>query len=403
MQMKSWLKVVAVISLALSFVALPLLSACGGVVNAEPAPKPQLEFAPTLASDMSGFDVIQAAVGRYLASGSSWNIKAEDLFLLLNDDDEGNDPFIISVRKPEDYAKGHVPGAVNIPFADIAKDGTLAGLPKDKKIVVYCYTGHTGSQATAMLGALGFDVVNLLHGMSSWTRDTEVAPKRFDPEKARKDYAFETTPNEATETYPFPTVDKTVRAAAQSYTKAKNITNEDLFLLLNDDDKGNDPFVISVRKPEHYAKGHVPGAVNIPFTDLGKDEILAKVNPERPVVVYCYTGHTGSQATALLNMLGYDATNLKFGMVSWTQDTEVAPKAFDNETASMDYEFELTPNVFVPGVVEKPATEEGPSPEKAGLLVGSTCIACHSNQTLLEETAAPVEEEAEPEEPSGEG
>ena len=360
-------------------------------------------FVPGVVEGAKGFDAIQAAVNRYLASGSSWNIKAEDLFLLLNDDDKSNDPFIISVRKPEDYAKGHIPGAVNIPFADIAKDTTLAGLPKDKKIVIYCYTGHSGSQATAMLGALGFDVVNLLHGMSSWTKDTEVAPKRFDPETKRKDYDFETTPNEAIETYPFPTIDKTVTAAAQAYTKPKNITNEDLFLLLNDDDKSNDPFIISVRKPEDYAKGHIPGAVNFSFTSLAKSETLTKLNPDRPIVVYCYTGHTGSQATALLNMLGYDATNLLFGMVSWTKDTEVAPKAFDNETSSMDYDFETTPNVFVPGAEEKPAPEKEPTSEKAGTMTGSTCIACHSNENLLKETAAPIEEEAEPEEPSGEG
>ena len=399
MQKRLWRNVAVVIALMSLLIALPLLGACGEKEEpplvVQPTPAPPLEPA--------GFDAVHAAVSQYLNSGSTWNIKAEDLFLLLNDDDAGNDPFIISVRKPEDYAKGHIPGAVNIPFGDIAKNGTINALPRDKKIVVYCYTGHSGSQATALLGALGFDVVNLLHGMSSWTKNTEVAPNRFTPEK-RQDFAFETTPNEVSETYPYPAMDKTVRGAAQAYASPKNITSNDLFLLLNDDDTGNDPFIISVRKPEHYAKGHVPGAVNIGFTALANKDTLAKLPPDRPIVVYCYTGHTGSQATALLNILGYDATNMLFGMCSWTNDTEVAPNCFNNETASMDYEFELTTNVFVPK--EEPVTpleeEPVPLPEEALVMAEDTCVACHTSQALLKKVATP-EVEAKSAEISGEG
>jgi len=402
MQKRLWASVAVIITLLSLFVALPLLGACGKpeepVLVMEPPPTPVAPAEP------AGFDAVHAAVSQYLTSGSSWNIKAEDLFLLLNDDDTSNDPFIISVRKPEDYAKGHIPGAVNIPFGDIAKNGTINALPRNKKIVVYCYTGHSGSQATALLGALGFDVLNLLHGMSSWTKDTEVAPNRFTPEK-RKDFAFETSPNQPSDTYPYPTLDKTARGAAQAYTKPKNITNEDLFMLLNDDDSSNDPFIISVRKPEHYAKGHIPGAANIGFTALAQKDTLAKIPSNRPIVVYCYTGHTGSQATALLNMLGYDATNLLFGMCSWTQNTEVAPNCFNNETASMDYDFELTPNVFVPK--EEPVTppEKEPTPPSEEVLVvmaGDTCVACHASQALLKQVAAPEEVEKSAE-TSGEG
>ncbi len=401
MQKRLWTNVAVVIALMSLLVALPLLGACGEKEEpplvVEPAPTP----APP--SEPAGFDAVHAAVSQYLNSGSTWNIKAEDLFLLLNDDDTDNDPFIISVRKPEHYAKGHIPGAVNIPFGDIAKDGTLNALPGDKKIVVYCYTGHSGSQATAVLGALGFDVVNLLHGMSSWTKDTEVAPNRFTPEE-RQDFAFETTPNQASETYAFPAMDKTVRGATQAYSKPKNITSEDLFLLLNDDDTGNNPFIISVRKPEDYAKGHIPGAVNIGFTALAQRDTLAKLPSDRPIVAYCYTGHTGSQATALLNILGYDATNLLFGMCSWSQNAEVAPKCFNNETASMDYDFELTPNVFVPKEAPVTPPEEEPLPllEEAIVMAGDTCVACHSSQALLQKVASPeVGEKSEA--TSGEG
>jgi len=118
-------------------------------------------------------------------------------------------------------------------------------------------------------------------------------------------------------------------------------------------------------------------------------------------VVYCYTGHTGSQTTALLNLLGYDATNLLFGMCSWTNNTEVAPKCFNNETASMDYDFELTPNVFVPK--EEPVTPPEEEPvEVAVVMAGDTCVACHTSEALLKKVAAPEEAEKS-EATSGEG
>lgn len=346
MKPRLWSRMTMMVGLMLLIAALSFTAACG---PAEPAvePPPADEKLPP-AAEASEFDVVQAAIEKYQPCGTGWYMKAEDLFLLLNDDDEDNDPFVISVRKAEEYAKGHIPGATNIPFADIAKKETLASLPADQNIVVYCDTGQSASQAMAMLGALGYDVQNLKHGISSWTKDAEAAPKRFSYDKSCMDYDFETTPNEATETYSFPIIEnttstdaeETVRAAAQAFSAPKHITAENLFLLLNDDDEDNDPFIISVRKSEDYAKGHLPGAVNIESGALLTKEGLAKLDPDKQIVVYCYTGQDGSMATALLNMLGYDAINLKFGMVGWTSDTDVAPKAFDNEKDCMDYEIE---------------------------------------------------------------
>jgi len=50
---------------------------------------------------------------------------------------------------------------------------------------------------------------------------------------------------------------------------------------------------------------------------------------DNEIIVVCYTGHTASQATALLNALGYDATALKYGMCGWCANTTIAPKGFE--------------------------------------------------------------------------
>ena len=61
---------------------------------------------------------------------------------------------------------------------------------------------------------------------------------------------------------------------------------------------------------------------------------------DKQIVVVCYTGHTASQATALLNALGFNATALKWGMCSWTTDATVtAGKCYDQTTAAQDYTY----------------------------------------------------------------
>ena len=133
------------------------------------------------------FDVVQAAADAWLGSGKSPNINAQDLFANLNDGDASNDPFILSVRATSQYELGHIPGAVNIPWREVAQADNLAILPTDKQIVVYCYTGHTASQVTSLLNALGYDAINLKFGMTSWVLDPAIAPGRYDEMTQCKD------------------------------------------------------------------------------------------------------------------------------------------------------------------------------------------------------------------------
>ena len=48
--------------------------------------------------------------------------------------------FVLDVRTPEEYAAGHVPGAVNIPHDQLAS--RLAEVPKDTEVVLYCRSGR---------------------------------------------------------------------------------------------------------------------------------------------------------------------------------------------------------------------------------------------------------------------
>jgi rhodanese-related sulfurtransferase len=80
--------------------------------------------------------------------------------------DELNDFFIVDVRAPADYCKGHLPGAINIPSATLAKPWNLSLLPTQQPILVVCPSGILSSQAVAILGMMGYQVRVLKGGMN---------------------------------------------------------------------------------------------------------------------------------------------------------------------------------------------------------------------------------------------
>ena len=91
------------------------------------------------------------------------NIVSEENAKKIHD---AKDPGVVfvSIRKPEDYAKGHIEGASNISFGTGMYD-MFASLPSDKKIIIYCYSGQTAGQTVAALKLLGYDAVSLKGGM----------------------------------------------------------------------------------------------------------------------------------------------------------------------------------------------------------------------------------------------
>jgi rhodanese-related sulfurtransferase len=289
--------------------------ACGGDTTPETPADSETESPDTES------DALLAAA--YEATLKAPVIKASDLWeVLYNDTDSSNDPFILSVRKAEHYALGHIPGSINIGLSDLFKNENLEKLPEDKEkqIVVVCYTGHTASQATALLNLNGYNAITLMWGMCSWTDDSTITvDKCFNKVTTGNDYSYEVGAydEEILESF-YSSIDPGVKLAS------------DLYEELNDGDTSDDPFILSIRSKEDYELGHIPGAVNYGgITSLFTIENLSKLPFNNEIIVVCYTGHTASQATALLNALGYDATALKYGMCGWCANTTIAPKGFE--------------------------------------------------------------------------
>jgi rhodanese-related sulfurtransferase len=73
---------------------------------------------------------------------------------------------LIDVRTPEEFAGGHIPGAVNIPVQEIA--GRLAEVAQDRPVVLYCRSGNRSTQAAQILDAAGYAPVYNLGGIAAW-------------------------------------------------------------------------------------------------------------------------------------------------------------------------------------------------------------------------------------------
>jgi rhodanese-related sulfurtransferase len=94
------------------------------------------------------------------------SISPEELQRRLN---EGDLPFMLDVREPEEMADGVIPGSVNIPMGDVAD--RLRELPTDRDIVVICHLGQRSAYMTTQLNARGYDrAVNLSGGVDAWLR-----------------------------------------------------------------------------------------------------------------------------------------------------------------------------------------------------------------------------------------
>jgi rhodanese-related sulfurtransferase len=300
--------------------------------------------------------------------GGTKNISADVLYDNLNDGDDSNNPYIISVRSKEDYDKGHIPGAVWMDPKTMFTTDNLATIPMDKQVVVYCYTGQTASQVTSALNMIGYDAYNLLFGFGAWNSDPNAGSIIFDETKMGNDYPTTTDPTVMLMiAYPPATpLASTSQPAANAYFSGgtKNISASDLYDNLNDGDTSNDPTVISVRSEEDYNKGHIPGAIWLDVKTMFGPDGLVQVNPDKPVVVYCYTGQTASQVTSALNMLGYDASNLLFGMQAWTMDKDVRVRMFNADTNVFNYPYEgSAASGGEEAATEETTTEETTAPE----------------------------------------
>ncbi len=82
---------------------------------------------------------------------------------------------LVDVRAKEDYQKGHIPGAVSIPYDEI--DSSIEALDRDVPTIICCYNSACllGAKAAVKFAQNNFPVMTLLGGYKTWTEDLHYA------------------------------------------------------------------------------------------------------------------------------------------------------------------------------------------------------------------------------------
>lgn len=73
---------------------------------------------------------------------------------------------IIDVRTPDEYAEGHLEGAINVNLQSGSFEQQIAEQPLDGTYIVYCRTGNRSAQAVSIMTDLGFTDVTDAGGVS---------------------------------------------------------------------------------------------------------------------------------------------------------------------------------------------------------------------------------------------
>jgi rhodanese-related sulfurtransferase len=78
---------------------------------------------------------------------------------------------LVDVRRPEEYAQGHIEGAVNYNFLGPDFNDEVAQLAKDKPVLLYCRTGRRSAAASKKLQGMGFkEIYDLQGGYLNWVK-----------------------------------------------------------------------------------------------------------------------------------------------------------------------------------------------------------------------------------------
>jgi len=250
---------------------------------------------------------------------------------------------VIDVRDTATFAKGHIAGAVNVPFAGVYNYFKANDLTKYTKVYMVCFSGQSAAYSTGLLRLAGYNnVYSMKYGMASWAT-ANMATWKNSVGNAGASIISQTN------------VDKPAAGALPTITTGKT-TGKDI-LLARVEKAFADGFpsvakdiVIGTLTNYHIAAywtladyndpGHLPGApCYVPKTDLKSTGALKTLPTNKTIAIYCYTGHTAAYAAAFLKVMGYDVKSISFGGNAMFYDLMVAKgKAAWKDTDCMGYE-----------------------------------------------------------------
>ncbi|MGA1009564.1 MAG: rhodanese-like domain-containing protein [Ilumatobacteraceae bacterium] len=186
---------------------------------------------------------------------------------------------LVDGRTPEEFALGHLEGAINVGLGGRYAEFAGSIIPSDADIVLFVEDGYE-LEAKNRLARIGFDRV--VGAISDTTRVLVENPDR-------------------------------VRRASRLTSQAFNDRHAELANIQ----------IVDVRNPGEVESGMVPDAVNIPVGQLPAR--LDELDAGRPTVIYCAGGYRSSVAASLLRQRGFnDVSDVLGGYGAWIETTQSA-------------------------------------------------------------------------------
>lgn len=113
--------------------------------------------------------ILQIAASIMLLSGcgsaSYTQISQDEAMKMMQ---EQTDCLIVDVRRPDEFAEGHIAGAVNVPNETIEDEAPEALPDKEQTLLVYCRSGNRSKEASQKLADMGYTNVYEFGGINTW-------------------------------------------------------------------------------------------------------------------------------------------------------------------------------------------------------------------------------------------
>ena len=307
-------------------------------------------------------------VGNRVAQAQVPQMSVQELKKLI--DAQVDNLLLIDVRNKSEYEIAQLPGLILIPYPEIKSGESIAKikqllekkyqcLDKNPHLIVMCKAGVRSAKTLFLLKDEGITGTNVQGGIDAWSQEIDPSIPQYSmkdisahPPTSAKSISKKqmwlvggglavtvgtvaaalTVAHKPDLLIPVINAGVPLKWAAPYSNVVKfavkraetpQITSQQLKQLI--DNKATDYMLLDVRTPEEYKLSKIPGAVNIPLTEIEQGRGIDKVKSQlqgRRLIAYCTHGYRSGVALVALQDAGIPGTQYSAGIQGWTKEID---------------------------------------------------------------------------------
>jgi rhodanese-related sulfurtransferase len=213
------------------------------------------------------------------------DITPQEAFALIQDNQDNPDLVIIDLQAPQYFAGGHIENAINLDYSSDNFRDELDKLDRDKTYLIYytCHCGDIDTKSLYLMKELNFtEVYNISGGIEQWAG-------------AGLPVIHETPPQ-----------------------IIEDITPEEAFALIQDNQDNPDLVIIDVRTPEEFAEEYIEDAINLDYYSETFQDELDTLARDKTYIIYCRSGGRSGNTLDIMAELNFtEVYNISGGFIRW--------------------------------------------------------------------------------------